>query len=69
MSGLRLACTHYVCVCYEDASARMFALVLVSYLNYSKRDRGLSSIGQSIGSRCCSCTTSPCCGVSPAASR
>ena len=65
MSDIGLACKYHVCVCYEDAGARMLALVLVSY-SVLGRGRGVSSIGQSIGSRGNSCTTCFCCGVWPA---
>jgi len=43
-----LAYTYYVCVCCEDANARMPSLVLVDGLVQS---RGIFAIGQNIESR------------------
>jgi len=52
-----LAYIHYVCVCCEDANARMPARVLVGFLVQS---RGVFAIGQNIESRGTFCMTFLC---------
>jgi len=55
-----LAYTYYVCVCYEDANARMPSLVLVGCLVQSRRT-SIFAIGHNIESRGTFCMTFLCC--------